>query len=209
MTFEHTKVFNLDGALRGMRNPKDSWEKSDSYTYGDLLVLGEADKKLCHDLIAGGSEHRKFLRQIVVSVDITAPRYWWQEFSTYRVGVEQNSCSTMHKGTAYPFTLDMFAIPPEDLDDPYEANRWDAVIADLNKLRDYYTATKDIKYLLRLKRRLPESFLQKRTVTISYEALHSMVHQRQNHRLPEWSTYFMEWVKTLPYAKELLFVEQR
>lgn len=209
MIFEHTRVFNLDGAFRGMRNPKDSWDRSDSYTYGDLLVLGENDKALAETLIDGGPTHRKFLRHVFVCVDITAPRYWWQEFDTYRFGVERDSCSTMHKIMAYPITIERFAIDDEDLEDPYESNRWSSVIADLNKLRQQYLETKEFKYFLRLKRRLPESFLQKRTITMSYEAIHHMIEDRKTHRLPEWREDYIKWAHTLPYAKELLFDEDR
>lgn len=206
MTFECTKTFNLDGALRGMRNPMDSWDKSDSYTYNNLFMLGENDKRLAQDLIKGGAPHRKFIRQIFVCVDITAPRYWWTEFDTYRVGVEKDSCSTMHKIMAYPFTMNMFAIPESDMSDPYEQVTWEETIHNLNKLRRNYLKTKEDKYFFRLKRHLPESFLQKRTVTLSYEAIYQIIQWRSNHRLQEWHD-FVDWAKTLPYAKELLFIE--
>lgn len=197
MKFENSQVFNFEGAIRGMRNPLDSWAKSDSDW--SINKIGEADLKLCQRLISAGTEHCKFLRQIFVTVDITAPRFWWSEFDTYKVGTATNSCSTMHKIGAYKFTIDMF-----DYDDS-DVQYINSLLPVLNMLREQYNSTKSNQDLITLKRMLPESFLQKRTVTMNYAVLRSMIHQRQHHRLYHWSTDFINWCKTLPYAEELLF----
>lgn len=205
MKFEKIEVFNFEGAFRGMRNPLDSWQKSDSYTIWGTskFVLGKNDLKLAQSLIKAGSEHRKFMRQIFVSMDITAPRYWWCEFDTYKVGTVANSCSTMHKLKDYPFTIDMFELDGETYNQAY----WNIVIQHLEGLRLNYNSTKDIRWLRALKQALPESFIQKRTVTMNYENLYSMNRQRDTHRLFEWSTDFINTIKTLPYAKELIICE--
>lgn len=221
MKFEYTRVMNLEGAFRGMRNPMDSWDKSDSsycefegecsdlclancpLNISECYCICENDMKLARSLVKGGSEHRKFMRQIMVSVDITAPRYWWSEFDTYYVGVTKNSCSTMHKLKSYPITLDMFAIDDNATEDAY----LNIMIAHLEGLRQKYNETKDMKWFRLLKQELPESFLQKRTITLNYENLFSMVHQRDHHRLTEWSVDFINWVKSLPYTEELIFSE--
>lgn len=216
MKFEHTQVFNFEGALRGMRNPLESWAKSDSHytTTGcdegiDGYVIGPNDLSLAQRLIKGGSEHRKFLRQIMVSVDITAPLYWFKEFDTYKVGTVANSTSTMHKIMSKPFTLDMFEI--DDFVSTLEGEWFEKTIEKCNQYRDQYIAQKDTnpelakqiwKALIRI---LPESFLQTRTVTMNYENLLNIVHQRSNHKLTEWHT-FIKWIKTLPYSSELLFI---
>lgn len=197
MKFEDTQVFNFEGAIRGMRNPLDSWAKSDSDW--SINKIGDADLNLCQRLIAAGTEHCKFLRQIFVTVDITAPRFWWSEFDTYKVGTAANSCSTMHKIGAYKFTIDMF-----DCDDA-DVQYINSLLPVLNMLREQYNSTKSNQDLITLKRMLPESFLQKRTVTMNYAVLRAMIHQRQHHRLHHWSTDFINWCKSLPYAEELLF----
>lgn len=219
MKFECTKVFNFIGAIRGMRNPMDSWDKSDSaYCLGldETFALGKKDKELAQILIKAGPEHRKFMRQIFVSVDITAPLYFWKEFSTYKIGTTANSCSTMHRLAFTPITMDCFEMGDftADLDaddstspliiDDYWRNN---VIWSLEYLRQKYLKTKDKRYWKELIRLLPESWLQKRTVTMSYENVLSMVRQRKEHKLTEWSVDFMNWVKTLPYADELLLIE--
>jgi hypothetical protein len=221
MKFEHTEVMNFEGALRGMRNPLNSWAKSDSkitWEYGEIphYEIGPNDMDLCRRLINGGSEHRKFLRQIMVSVDITAPLYWWKEFDTYKVGTTANSTSTMHKLASTPITLDCFETDDYDdsitycypnvegstLDMPVGAFAED-LIADLEALRQKYLETKDKRYWKELIRWLPNGWLQTRTVTMNYENLRSMTHQRMGHKLTEWRS-FLEWVNTLPYAKELI-----
>lgn len=158
---------------------------------------------LAMSLIKGGSEHRKFLRQIFVSVDITAPLYWWKEFDTYKVGTVANSCSTMHTLSKYPITMDCF-----EMDDysntPVAQETWRVLIAQLEKLRLGYVNTKDKVYWKELVRLLPESWLQKRTVTMNYENLLAICKQRRGHRLTEWKS-FIDWVRTLPYTKEFVF----
>ena len=216
MKFERTKVMNLEGAVRGMRNPMNSWDKSDSY-YGnneiglESYVIGEKDLDLMQKLIKAGSEHRKFLRQIFVSVDITAPLYWWKEADTYKVGTVSNSCSTMHKLASIPITMDCFEMDDfEDCKDDsnvYVSAIWAEGITRLEKLRQKYNETKDKRYWKELIRLLPESWLQKRTITMNYENLLNMYRQRKNHKLTEWSKSFCDWVKTLPYAEELICLE--
>lgn len=226
MKFEHTQVFNFEGALRGMRNPLESWSKSDSSVQygrpdsewtvqqyqqdGVGFVIGPNDMNLAQRLIKGGSEHRKFLRQVVVSVDITAPLYWWSEMDTYSVGVTKNSTSKMHKIMSKPFELSMF-----EIDDFKEEERADfeEVLKICNKYRDLYIEYKDDgwdetakKYWKALIRILPESWLQTRTVTLNYEVIRNIVHQRKGHKLVEWHK-FIEWAKTLPYANEFIFYD--
>ena len=283
MKFEHTEVMNFEGALRGRRNPLNSWAKSDSefgichlnevntaidrfrnkyhilpeqqeyyihavstaegnwkYNLGALLaaevpeakpnyrhpeedhwvhyaLIGPNDMDLARRLISGGTEHRKFLRQIMVSVDITAPRYWWSEFDTYKVGTAANSTSTMHKLASTPITLDCFEV--DDLstnlywnssfktgqEEPdISFNEYIGTMLDaLEGLRVKYNETKDKRYWKELIRWLPNGWLQTRTVTMNYENLRSMYHQRENHKLTEWHS-FCRWVESLPYAKELI-----
>lgn len=222
MKFKETQVFNYEGALRGMRNPKNSWDRSDSYVGYDewdqtKVIVGTGDLQLAQRLIRAGSEHRKFMRQIIVSVDITAPLYWWKEFDTYKVGTTANSTSTMHKLSDTPITLDCFEFDDyqrviiekyEDEDD-YFANDelWAYLIMHMETLRIKYLETKDKKYWKELIRLLPESWLQTRTITMNYENLYSMIRQRNLHKLTEWSDSFIDWCKTLPYANELLFLD--
>lgn len=212
MKFEHTEVFNFEGAFRGMRNPKNSWNKSDSnFSNPQNPMIGQADMKLAQILIKGGSEHRKFLRQIVVSVDITAPLYWWSEFDTYKIGTVANSTSTMHKLADTPITEKCFEVG-ERLDDLYgltndPQHQIIETIYYLESLRMAYHATGDKAYWKELVRWLPRSWLQTRTVTMNYENLYAMYHQRMNHKLTEWSVDFCNWIKTLPYAEELIIGE--
>ncbi|MDD6800168.1 MAG: hypothetical protein PUE85_07115 [Firmicutes bacterium] len=205
MRFERTNVYNFEGALRGMRNPLDSWDKSDSgINAAGEYEIGPADLALAQRLISGGTEHRKFMRQIFVTVDITAPIYWWSEYDTYKVGTTANSRSTMHTLSKYPITEEMFERDP---DSEYGAY-WDAVIPMLEELRLKYRETGDYKYFRLLKQRLPSSFLQMRTCTMNYENVRSIVGQRRNHRLIEWSRDFIKWAEGLPYSKELIFFEK-
>jgi hypothetical protein len=214
MKFEKTWVGNFEGAIRGLRNPLASWDKSDS-SWNKLteeFEIGEKDLKLAQRLIIAGSEHRKFMRQIFVCVDITAPIYWWKEASTYKVATVANSTSTMHKLASTPITLDCFEI--DDFNDNleyYEGNTvgmfFDLIIEQLEFLRQKYNETKDIRYWKELIRLLPESWLQKRTWSANYETLYSMILQRKQHKLEtEWGKGFIHWCTTLPYAKELLFL---
>lgn len=200
MIFENTSVYNFENAFRGMRNPLDSWNKSDSYKSSDVdYIIGKKDLKLAQKLIKGGVEHSKFMRQIFVSVDITAPLYWWSEFDTYKVGTVANSCSTMHKLYAYPFSINMF-----EVDNEYPRFIWDKLIDYLESVRQEYNRTKDIKLFRIMKQLLPSSFNQKRTITLSYAVLRNMYLQRKNHKLTEWSIDFVNWVKSLPYSEELI-----
>ena len=230
---DNIMVFNFEGAFRGLRNPMNSWNKSDSYyeynnqkdcvTKDANFVIGENDMKLAQTLIKAGSEHRKFMRQIFVSVDITAPLYWWKEFDTYKVGTVANSTSTMHKITSQPITLDCFEIDDyeKDLFMYYEHSDVKDMVADIVRncetLRQRYLETKDKRYWKELIRWLPESWLQKRTVTMTYENLLAMCSkgQRRFHKLNEWSGQdnpnvpnFISWARTLPYAQELIFIDE-
>lgn len=242
MKFENTEVWGFEHALRGMRNPKNSWDKNDTLVYninddslpaetyflhsystdsnGNTVFIGPNDMKLAQTLIKAGPEHRKFLRQIFVSVDITAPLYWWKEMDTYKIGTTANSTSTMHKLTSKPITLDCFEIDDfnEDLE-YYQGNTVgmlsDLLIEQLEFLRQKYLDTKDKKYWKELVRWLPESWLQTRTWTANYEVIKSMCHQRRNHKLNEWSGIddstkdnFIAWARTLPYAQYFIFDDE-
>ena len=208
MKFENTEVWGFEHAIRGMRNPLESWSKSDS----TKMLLGPNDLQLMKKLISAGHEHRKFLRQIFVSVDITAPLYWWKEFDTYKVGTVANSCSTMHKLKDTPITMNCFEMSGHE-DIPMILNAfgctddfWYWLIEALEYLRKEYLETKDKKYWHELIRMLPESWLQKRTVTMNYENVANMRSQRLRHKLSEWSTDFIQWADSLPYFKELFTV---
>ena len=203
MKFEKVEVWGFEHAIRGMRNPLESWHKSDSYwgnnEYSlESYVLGENDISLMQKLIKAGTEHRKFMRQIFVSVDITAPLYWWKEFDTYKVGTVANSTSTMHKLASTPITMDCF----ENGEMIYSFT-----IAELEMNRLKYLETKDKNEWKKLIVNLPSSWLQTRTITMNYENILTMVNHRKNHKLTEWSVDFIAWAKNLPYAKELLFME--
>lgn len=278
MKFKNTQVFNFEGALRGMRNPMNSWAKSDSffgvfcehenpedayeiayawtdYETKDLIntekdiddirdeiydqklswlykngmkangddyhflvnYIGPNDLDLAQRLIAAGPEHRKFMRQIFVSVDITAPLYWWKEFDTYKVGTTANSTSTMHKLASTEITLDCFEtsdlstnlywnpsfITGQEEQDVSLNEYIGEMLHTLEGLRQKYNETKDKRYWKELIRWLPNGWLQTRTVTMNYENLRSMSFQREYHKLVEWHQ-FCDWVKTLPYAEELI-----
>ena len=207
MKFENTEVWGFEHAIRGMRNPMNSWDRSDSgyvdKRFNDQFHIGPHDMKLMKNLISAGPEHRKFLRQIFISVDITAPLYWWKEFDTYKVGTVANSCSTMHKLKDTPITVDCFEMG--DYCGFFETP-WKNLIALLEQCRKEYNETKDKRYWKELIRLLPESWLQKRTVTMSYENVANMYSQRMNHKLTEWSKDFIQWADSLPYFKELFTV---
>lgn len=230
MKFNHTIVTNFMGALRGMRNPMNSWDKSDSTVCNGKLIIGKNDLSLAQRLIRAGSEHRKFMRQIFVCVDITAPLYWWKEFDTYKVGTVANSTSTMHKLATTPITVDCFDIDDfnkqlkvkqhrdwEYPQDDFIENGIDTLIFLLENLRQKYNETKDKRYWKELIRWLPESWLQTRTVTLNYENLLAMCSkgQRRFHKLNEWSGQdnpnlqnFISWTRTLPYSQELIFIDE-
>lgn len=279
MKFENTQVYGFEGAIRGMRNPLESWHKSDSF-FGivdlrcpqdnredvvDLWVmqelarshnqvepyskeweelwekydlwlwdnsalqwdiditvvaaLGPADLELAQKLILAGPEHCKFLRQIFVSVDITAPIYWWKEFDTYKVGITANSTSTMHKLTSKPITRDLFEFDDgENLivnnGEAPHGGEWEFTFEDYiediidicESLRQRYLETKDKRYWRALVQMLPQSWLQTRTVTMSYANLRNMYFQRREHKLIEWSE-FCDWIAQLPYGGELIMLE--
>lgn len=220
MLFEDTSVYNIYNAILGARNPMNSWNRSDSLFKGyngkiENTVIGENDLKLLQSLIKAGSEHRKFMRQIVVSVIITAPLYWWKEFDTYKVGTVANSTSTMHKLASTPITKECFEmddfqdfdLESQDMVFPLKST-WESLISDLEFCRQKYNETKDKRYWKELIRLLPESWLQKRTITMNYENILNMIHHRKNHKLTEWSESFINWVKTLPYADEFFFNKQ-
>ena len=202
MKFEKTEVWGFEHAIRGMRNPLESWDKSDSCyidkRFNDQFHIGKNDLALMQKLIKAGSEHRKFLRQIFVAVDITAPLYFFKELDTYKVGTVANSTSTMHKLASTPITIDCF----ENGEMIYSFT-----IAELEMNRLKYLETKDKNEWKRLIVNLPESWLQKRTITMNYENILNMYRQRKNHKLTEWSKSFCAWVKTLPYAEELICLE--
>ena len=214
MRFENTAVYNIYNAILGARNPMNSWDKSDSVFKGyngkiENTSIGKNDLELMQKLIKAGSEHRKFLRQIFVSVDITAPLYWWKEFDTYKVGTVANSTSTMHKLASTPITIDCFEMGDfTPFIDNFKIDlSWRTVVSYLEQLRQKYNETKDKRYWKELIRLLPESWLQKRTITMNYENILNMYRQRKNHKLTEWSKSFCDWVKTLPYAEELICLE--
>lgn len=266
MEFENTQVFNFEGSFRGMRNPRESWDKSDSFfgivniqypqdareevvaawveqelkkrgikaePYGeeweelwepydlwlwdngalqwdhDLAVvaaLGPKDMALAQRLILAGTEHYKFMRQIFVCVDITAPIYWWKEFDTYKVGTTANSTSTMHTLTSKPITEELFEFD-NDWDLDYNMTK-QSTIAGCERLRKKYLQTKNKRYWRALVQLLPDSWLQTRTVTMSYANLRNMYFQRRNHKLIEWKS-FCDWIQSLPYAKELITLEEK
>lgn len=201
---EKTRVMNWEGAIRGARNPLNSWARMDSY-YDDKgnFVLGSQDLSLATRLCKAGSDHRKFIRQILVSVDITAPLYWWKEFDTYKVGTVANSTSTMHKIHSRPFELDDFShdhLSPEAL----EALKGLMDFLEQRRVRFTEHKSKDDWYdLIQL---LPASYNQTRTVTMNYENLINMYYARRSHKLEEWHTY-CDWILTLPYTRELFGVE--
>lgn len=243
MKFENTEVWGFEHSIRGMRNPMKSHAKSDSHygcdnniicekcgtsgegciNYKNNYIIGENDLNLAQTLIKAGNEHRKFMRQIFVSVDITAPLYWWKEFDTYKVGTTANSTSTMHKLATTPITLECFEIddyddtlvttlPDGDEEDPgdwtmYSSEEPKSIIDWLESLRLAYLETKDKRYWKELIRFLPEGWLQTRTVTMNYENIRNMYFQRRNHKLTEWSETFIKWVESLPYAEELIMYE--
>ncbi len=199
---ERTSVMNLENAMRGARNPLNSWDRMDSY-YDEEgnYILGENDLGLAGRLRRAGSDHRKFIRQIFVSVDITAPIYWWKEYDTYKVATVANSTSTMHKIHSKPFSMEDFShdhMTPETLD------FMQTVVDELEKIRLKYMENgkkkEDWYDMIQL---LPSSYHQMRTCTLNYETLVNIYYARKNHKLAEWHT-FCEWIEGLPYAGELI-----
>lgn len=234
------EVFNIEGALRGMRNPMNSWDKSDSYfgckkhpnifeernskcdkdctfgnmkkvcsNYHNIFFIGENDLNLAQKLIKSGTDHSKFMRQIFVSMDITAPLYLWKEISTYKVATVANSTSTMHKLATTPITRECFSFDNEFLDKDKQTIFdfiIDDTISNLEELRQLYIGTQDKKYWRMLIQLLPESWNQTRTWTANYAVLRNIYFSRKNHKLQEWRD-FCNVIEELPYGKELICYE--
>lgn len=197
---EHVEVFNFEGAIRGLRNPMNSWDKSDSdFTY-NIAELGVNDLDLMKRLYKAGAEHRKYLRQIMVSMDITAPLYWWKEFDTYKVGTVANSCSTMHKIHSKEFEPIDFSC--EHLSHA-SMGVLDVTIAALNEARRAYKKSKKKEDWWQMIQLLPSSYNQKRTVCMSYEVVFKIIRERTGHKLDEWND-FVKTLKELPYVTEIM-----
>lgn len=205
ITLERTAVANLENAMRGARNPLSSWARSDSY-YNDAheYILGENDLSLAKRLCKAGSDHRKFIRQIFISVDITAPIYWWKEYDTYKVGTVANSTSTMHKIHSKPFEMADFST---DHLCPEAEKAMEEVVRVLEEIRLRYLETKDKTLWYSMIQLLPESYHQMRTCTMSYENAVSIYYARRSHKLQEWHT-FCEWALELPYFQEFFLQEE-
>lgn len=198
---ERTSVMNLENAMRGARNPLNSWAKSDSgYDENGNFFLGEADKNLASRLVNAGNDHRKFIRQIFVSVDITAPLYWWKEYDTYKVGTVANSTSTMHRIHSKEFSREDFS---HDRMSEAALNQLDSLIVYLEQTRVKYMEAKDISYWHDMIQLLPSSYNQMRTCSLNYENLINIYYARRNHKLAEWHT-MCEWIETLPYSDILI-----
>lgn len=230
------EVLGWEHAIRGMRNPMNSWEKSDSEFitedgdhhdicgnsgpwYGSdgwpETLIGEQDLDLMKRLRNTGTDHRKFMRMIAVYVDLTAPLYWWKEFDTYKVGTVANSCSTMHKIADKEFTLEDFSCEHlmDDGDEELAYGDWiplhvlEHIVVVLNRQRDRYLETKDKKYWWQMIQLLPSSYNQKRTVMLNYEVLANIHKGRRNHKLDEWHT-FCNWIEELPYSEVITGYEE-
>ena len=196
-----TSVMNIDNAIRGARNPMNSWARSDSFYDEDgEFHLGEADITFGAKLCRAGSDHRKFIRQIFVSVDILAPLYWWKEFDTYKVGTVANSTSTMHKIQAKAFSRDDFS---HDHMSDVALSCLDVTISCLEERRQKFLETKDKSYWYDMIQLLPSSYNQLRTVTMNYENLMNIYYARRFHKLDEWHVV-CDWIESLPYAKEFI-----
>ena len=229
LKIENTEVIGLEAAIRGMRNPMNSWEKSDSLFYDEdgnlcrmgqgknlsLDEIGDGDYALMMKLRNSGTDHRKFMRMITVYVDITAPLYWWKEFDTYKVGTVVNSCSTMHKIAEKEFTLEDFSCEHliDDINKCWDTNIeagplccstplniLEDIVFALNRYRKKYLETKNKKYWWQMIQLLPSSYNQKRTVMLNYEVLANIYKSRKNHKLDEW-VEFCKWIETLPYSE--------
>lgn len=205
--FENTEVFGWEAAIRGMRNPKNSWGNSDTdyekcYNTAYLIspTIGNNDLDLMKRLVKAGTDHRKFMRMIVVYVDVTAPLYWWKEADTYKVGTVRNSCSTMHKIADKEFTLDDFS--HEHLCNN-SIKTIEKVIETLNIERNNYLVSKDKWCWWQIIQLLPSSYNQKATLMLNYEVLANIYHSRKNHKLDEW-VEFCKWIETLPYSELII-----
>ncbi len=205
ISIEKAQVMNLEGAIRGARNPMNSWDRMDSaYDKDGNYLLGPNDLDLAKRLCKAGSDHRKFIRQILVCVDITAPMYWWKEFDTYKVATVANSTSTMHKIHSKPFELTDFSHDQLSID---ALAALSGFIGFLEEKRLSYIETKDKADWYDLIQLLPSSYNQTRTVTMNYENLLNMYFARRNHKLLEWHTY-CDWILSLPYTRELFLQEE-
>lgn len=195
---------NLENAMRGARNPLSSWERSDSYYDKDgNYILGENDLNLAKRLARAGSDHRKYLRQVFVSVDITAPMYWWKEYDTYKIATVANSTSTMHKIHSKEFSREDFSIDKLDED---SLEFFDTIITKLEELRLKFVETKNKQYWYDLIQLLPSSYNQMRTCSLNYETLINIYYARKGHKLDEWHI-FCDFIKTLPYAEDLILIK--
>lgn len=202
---EKTSVMNLENAMRGARNPMNSWGRMDSsYDEDGTYKLGPNDLDLAKRLRKAGSDHRKFIRQVFVSVDITAPLYWWKEYDTYKVGTVANSTSTMHKIHSKPFEPDDFS---HDHMTPGTEAFLGTIVEKLEEIRLRFVAEKKKEDWYDLIQLLPSSYNQMRTCSFSYETLINIYFARRNHKLAEWHT-FCDWIGTLPYAEELIIAEE-
>ena len=194
---ENIDVYGFEAAIRGARNPMNSWDRMDSCYNNGEFEIGENDYKLLKNLTIAGPEHRKWNRMVTVTMDITAPLYWWKEYDTYKVGTVANSCSTMHKIQAKEFTVDDFSY--EHLLEPSYKCLCETIVL-LNDAREIFNETKDKKYWWQMIQLLPTSYNQKRTVHLNYEVLGTIYHQRRHHKLDEW-VEFCDTIKTLPYSE--------
>ena len=198
---ERTAVMNFENAIRGARNPLNSWSRMDStYDAEGHFVFGPNDLDLARRLCRAGSDHRKFIRMIFVSVDITAPLYWWKEYDTYKVGTVANSTSTMHKIHARPFCLEDFST---DQMDAQALSVFKAYVEQMEQIRLKYVENKDKQLWYDLIQLLPTSYQQMRTCTLNYEILRNIYHARKDHKLNEWHV-FCDWIAGLPYAEDLI-----
>ena len=195
------EVWGFEHAVRGMRNPMNSWDKSDSYYDLNRFKIGEKDLDLMKRLYKAGTEHRKYLRQIFASMDITAPLYWWKEFDTYKVGTVANSCSTMHKIADKEFKINDFSY--EHLDES-NVELLCQIIDYLNKDRELYLQNKSKNDWWQLIQLLPSSYNQKRTITMNYENMVNIIHQRTNHKLDEWNNFVDILKDSAPYLKKIM-----
>lgn len=229
----NTEVFGWQAAIRRMRNPKESWEKSDSGWHGEFIYatgmpivdIGPNDLALMKKLVAAGTDHSKFMRMIHVQCDWEAPLYWWKEADTYKVATVRNSCSTMHKITEHEFTIDMFAhehllsMSNNDAGDALFLAGTNNIRVDgedllglitnvLNYYRERYIKTQDKRYWWQLIQLLPSSYLQKATMDLNYATLRNMYHSRKAHKQDEWRIDFCNWIKTLPYSELITMTKE-
>ena len=204
LTLKNTSVMNFENAIRGARNPMNSWGRMDSHTEPDgTFVFGPNDLDLAMRLAKAGSDHRKYLRMIFVSVDVTAPLYWWKEYDTYKVATVANSTSTMHKIHSKPFSMDDFSC--DHMTDGTK-KFMETVVAELENIRLRFKETKSKEDWYDMIQLLPSSYNQMRTCTFNYETLINIYRARKNHKLAEWHT-FCDWIETLPYADQLITFE--